>query len=255
MKERHQRILHILSKEGYLSPNALAQSLNVSRMTIHRDLDILAKKGMIKRVKGGATFSNYNESDPGWEAKHHLHQLAKEEIAQYAVEKFVRPHYRVFIESGSTARCILPYLAAYAPLDIYINCISLLKDLEIYASSNINFHIIPGMVHAENQTIIGTDAQKFLQSTTFDLCFLSATAVSLTGEFQDPDMEIIKVKEAVVKASKQVILLVNASKFGSQSQYKVYSPKDIHHLVCEQDIPPIFQSFLEKNHISLHIKP
>ena len=54
--ERQRRILSLLSEEAGISAGTLAQRLGVSRMTIHRDLESLGRKGLLQRVRGGAVF-------------------------------------------------------------------------------------------------------------------------------------------------------------------------------------------------------
>jgi DNA-binding transcriptional ArsR family regulator len=52
--ERHNRILSWLGEEQVLQIDTLAERLGVSRMTIHRDLNLLATAGLLEKVHGGA---------------------------------------------------------------------------------------------------------------------------------------------------------------------------------------------------------
>ena len=57
MDVRHKRIIDLLEAEAKIKVEALADRLNVSQVTMRKDLDILAEQGLIERTHGSAIFS------------------------------------------------------------------------------------------------------------------------------------------------------------------------------------------------------
>jgi DNA-binding Lrp family transcriptional regulator len=56
-KERHNKIVSLVDECGFLSVHELGEQLNVSEMTIRRDLSRLEQQGRVKKTYGGAASS------------------------------------------------------------------------------------------------------------------------------------------------------------------------------------------------------
>src|SRR5690625_7466435 len=86
--ERQSRILNLLRQRRSARVGDLAQELEVSEVTIRRDLDALARENLISKVHGGATLPlPPRTEEPGFEAKRHLHQIEKERSEERRVGK------------------------------------------------------------------------------------------------------------------------------------------------------------------------
>ncbi|HLS00757.1 MAG TPA: DeoR/GlpR family DNA-binding transcription regulator [Beutenbergiaceae bacterium] len=100
--ERRQRILEAVRRRGSVSVTTLAEELNVSGMTIRRDLDSLASEGKLDKVHGGATLrrgSTTQELDFDLTSEHNLEE--KDAIGELAAT-MVTPGMSVGISAGST---------------------------------------------------------------------------------------------------------------------------------------------------------
>src|ERR1041385_6431855 len=90
-RQRQERILEALRASGGVRVADLTEQLNVSYMTIRRDLDALAERGLVEKVHGGATVATQRTADePGFEAKSFRERPEKEAIAAQAI-RLVRP--------------------------------------------------------------------------------------------------------------------------------------------------------------------
>ncbi len=249
MKKRQENILQILSEKGAISVQDLAQKLNVSRMTIYRDIEVLLKTNYIKKVSGGIAKRNYKQIDPGWQAKSFLQKSAKQQICEFVSKNHIKDGQSLFIESGSTALTLIPFLTAFQNLKIYTNCIAALSLFDTREISGIELHMTAGILDPDSQALIGSETLSFIKTIDhFDSCFLSATGISLTGQLQDPHKDIIAVKQAVIKKSDNVFFLLDHSKFGKQSQYNGYDLNDINYIISDKAVPEPFQKlFLKKN--------
>ncbi len=86
-EQRRALILDEVRRRGGVRVNELTRRLGVSDMTVRRDLDALARQGVLEKVHGGAVpVAEASTHEPGFEAKSGLEQSAKESIARAAAE-------------------------------------------------------------------------------------------------------------------------------------------------------------------------
>src|SRR3954447_16076468 len=85
-RQRQERILEVLRASGGVRVSDLTEQLQVSYMTIRRDLDALAERGLVEKVHGGATVATQRTAEePGFEAKSFRERPEKEAICAEAV--------------------------------------------------------------------------------------------------------------------------------------------------------------------------
>ena len=86
-EQRRALILDEVRRRGGVRVNELTRRLNVSDMTVRRDLDALARQGVVEKVHGGAVpVVEASSHEPGFEAKSGLELGAKEAIARAAAD-------------------------------------------------------------------------------------------------------------------------------------------------------------------------
>src|ERR1700743_1126829 len=110
-RHRQSLILQSVRNDGSARVSDLTQQLGVSDMTIRRDLEVLAKDGLVEKVHGGAVLpGSHGGHEPGFEDKPVLESPEKNTIAR-AAAAMVRPNTAVAIASGTTtfalAQCLL----------------------------------------------------------------------------------------------------------------------------------------------------
>src|SRR5689334_13304602 len=98
--QRHRLIVEELRRQGAVRVSELTRLLDVSEMTIRRDLDALAAAGMLEKVHGGATLRGTLAADePGFDVKSEQQLLEKEAIARQAA-KLVEPGQSIGLTAG-----------------------------------------------------------------------------------------------------------------------------------------------------------
>ncbi|HLR57513.1 MAG TPA: DeoR/GlpR family DNA-binding transcription regulator, partial [Beutenbergiaceae bacterium] len=126
--ERRRRILEEVRRRGSVSVTTLAQQLDVSGMTIRRDLESLAAEGRLDKVHGGATLrrgASAEELDFDLTSERHLAE--KEEIASAALE-LIEPGMSVGISAGSTTWTFARRLAGVDDLTIVTNSLRVAEE-------------------------------------------------------------------------------------------------------------------------------
>src|SRR4051794_41610114 len=109
-RQRQERILEEVRVRGGARVSDLVELLAVSDMTVRRDIEALARRGLVTRVHGGATaVSAHSAEEPGFEAKFLLQTTQKAAIAA-AAASLVAPGASVAISAGTTTYAVAPGL-------------------------------------------------------------------------------------------------------------------------------------------------
>ncbi len=107
VSRRHQQIIDLFNKKNPLYVTELSQKLNVSELTVRRDLEALAKTGKLKRFHGGAQlFIQKDEQTLAYSNKDMIAQEQKQQIAQITAQ-YIKDGDTVFLNAGTTTFEIL----------------------------------------------------------------------------------------------------------------------------------------------------
>ena len=231
-EERFENILTLLKSHGFCTSQFLASELEVSEMTIRRDLAALDKQGKIKRVHGGARILQRAEN--GVRLRAELHMLEKKAIAETAVD-FVKEGETIFIDAGSTMVEL-----AYALRERNLRHLRVVTHAvavaAVLTSDEITVVQLGGEIYRASGAVTGQQALKFLESSRFDRCFLAASAVNTDFGVSDRHLPEIEVKRAAMQHSSWTALLIDASKWGAQSMLRVASLRELQCVISDENL-------------------
>ena len=167
--KRHQAILDLLQKEGYIGVSELCDMFNVSAVTIRKDLKLLENKGLLFRTHGGATFENPYINDRNVSEKEKIHVKEKNAIARAAV-KLIKPEDSIMIGSGTSMQSLAKAINIEGNLNITTS--SLNVSLELTKSPYYDILQLGGNVSHSSSSITGHFSQPILENISFNLLFL-----------------------------------------------------------------------------------
>jgi Transcriptional regulators of sugar metabolism len=181
-RHRQSLILQAVRSDGSARVSDLTQRLGVSDMTIRRDLEVLARDGLVEKVHGGAVLPGSPAShEPGFEAKLVLERPEKTAIAR-AAASIVTPGTAIAIGSGTTtfalAQCLLdvPGLTIVTNSLRVTNLFSGTRGLDGTADSVV----LTGGVRTPSDALVGPVADLTIRSLHFDLLFLGCYGFDVT---------------------------------------------------------------------------
>ena len=126
-RHRQSLILEDIRRMGSARVSDLTQRLGVSDMTIRRDLEVLARSGLVEKVHGGAVLPGAPRShEPGFEAKSSLEQPAKSAIAS-AAASLVTPGSAIGLSAGTTTFALAERLLGIPELTIVTNSVQVMN--------------------------------------------------------------------------------------------------------------------------------
>ena len=213
--ERLDEILSEIQRKGVLTIADLAAHLNVSEITVRRDLDELHEAGALERVRGGARPLSSHGQEPPVVQRETSQINEKREIAAVAAELIVDGDV-IGLESGSTtleiARCIARKI--WKRLTVITNSFTITQ--ELIRVPGIQLVFIGGVVLVDEMGTFGVLAAEFIRKIRIDKLFMGCRGI-------DPEFGIsndlqaeqeVETMQALVAASLRMICVADYSKFG-----------------------------------------
>lgn len=209
-EDRYQAILRVVAARGRVTIAELTRQLQVSEMTIRRDLAALDADGAIRRVRGGALPVASGSYEPPFAARAKLNSAAKRDIAA-ATSKLISDGETVILDGGSTGAAIAEELMGR---DITVCTPSLRVADVLSGSSTVRVMIPGGIVRPGERTLIGPAALRIFEDHRFDVYVMTVSGVHITAGMTEWNLDDAAVKRAALTAASRCIVAADASKFG-----------------------------------------
>ncbi len=243
-EERQSAIVAWARELGRVSVADLATRFGVTAETIRRDLDALARDGLLSRVHGGAVPPDKlprGEAPVG--AREVAAQPEKLAIATRAVG--VLPEGReltVLLDSGTTTAKLCGLLPERVGT-VFTNSVRIAGVLA--ERPGIEVFLLGGRVRGVTQAIVGAEAHAMLAKLRVDVAFMGTNGISVEHGFSTPDPAEAAMKEAMVRAARHVYVLADSTKFGSDEAVRFAELSDVDGLVTDERLAPGARAALE----------
>ena len=215
---RRMRILELLEERQSVSTAELSQDLGVSEMTIRRDLADLEKSLALKRTYGGATLKYDLGQTSLFALRSRLHVAEKKAIAKKAIG-LVKEGETIFLDASSTCYYFAQEIKQCKGLTIVTN--SPLLTWELMTFPAIKVICLGGTLRHQTGSLVGPETEELLLKLHADKLFIAVKGISLEAGLTEDDTAEAQVKRNKIKASTEVILLSDHSKFGGISLIQV----------------------------------
>ncbi len=213
-KERFNKILSLLKVKDYLKYSDLEKQLDVSPITIRRDIIKMEALGLLNRISGGVENRNINQ-DINYNIRSKKNLNKKKAVAKKA-SKYIKSNSLIFLDAGTTTFELIPYLKNH-DIMVVTNGVEHINEL---IKNDIKFILLGGYVKPSTKAIVGTVTTKQLEEFYFDLAFLGANGIDKEKGITTPDLEEAYVKMQAIKNSKNVYILADKTKIGKISNVK-----------------------------------
>jgi DeoR family transcriptional regulator of aga operon len=233
IEERRQHILSLIQKQGRVLVDELAISLDLSKITIRKDLDYLESKDLLIRTHGGALPLHGGAlSDPTIQEKEEFYRAEKIEIAK-AAAAMVSEGQCIILDSGTTTTEIARALLSLRNLTVITNALNIAADL---ARSNFEVILIGGTLRKNSLSVVGPLAEDVLKEIHADIVFLGVDGFDTTVGLTTPNVLEARVNRAMVKAAKKVIAVCDSSKFNRRSLSLIVPTSEIDQVITDNKL-------------------
>jgi DeoR/GlpR family transcriptional regulator of sugar metabolism len=211
--QRRDRIFAEIERAGGARITQLAEQLGVSEMTVRRDIDALARRGLIKKVYGGATAPARSTSDePGFEVKSHRELAAKDQIGAVAAA-LIQPRTTVAVSAGTTTYASAVHLARIPGLTVVTNSVRVADYLHAHGDPSQTV-LLSGGVRTPSDALVGPIAVQTISGLHVDALLLGVHGMDLAAGFTTPNLMEAEMNRAMVAATSRLIVLADHTKWG-----------------------------------------
>ena len=240
--ERRRRILALVRGKGSVLVTELEQQMEVSRMTIYRDLDALVAEGLVEKVHGGVVAVETAKmpvvADP--RARPLGERLAAARPAKRAIAQHLSQllaGVRTAVVDNSSTVYYLSETIGDGDLFLVSGGVSLYLELQRRSSKGVRVALHGGEPHERTGSLVGPLALGSLRDMRFDLAIVSSLGVLRdegTVFVSNPDEG--EVKRAYLEAARKRVLAVDSTKLGQSGPYLLTKLDEFDYLVTESGV-------------------
>jgi DeoR family transcriptional regulator of aga operon len=209
--ERHEVILKRLRHQGHVSVSELSKHLDVSEVTIRKDLNALEQRHLLYRTHGGATMSNPYVLDRSVEEKTGEHASEKDRIGK-AAAALVESQDSIILASGTTLMYVARHLRDVPGLTVVtsaMNVAAVLSGLPL-----VEILMLGGIVRKSSTSVVGPHAEQMLEDHACSKLFLGVDGFDLDYGLTTTNALEATLNQAMMRAAQRTVVVVDSSKFG-----------------------------------------
>jgi DeoR/GlpR family transcriptional regulator of sugar metabolism len=233
-EERHRLVCDAVQATGRIKVADLAGRMQVSEMTIRRDLEELEGKGALTRVHGGAVSNVSRSFEPGFAARSMLQTEAKQRIGR-AAAALVRDGETVIIDAGTTTLHLVQNLRR--DLRIRALALSLFIADELADMPNVTLMIPGGQVRQFERSFVGPATTAMIEQLTFDTTFVTVGGIDPEAGFTEYEFDDALTKKAALSSARRKVVVADSSKLGAVAFVRLCQAGDIDVLVTDRAAP------------------
>jgi DeoR/GlpR family transcriptional regulator of sugar metabolism len=235
---RRAQILERIQRDGGVSVADLARDHAVSAITVHRDLEQLAREGLVERVHGGARALRGLGTMPliatAWTQRVEQASAAKMAIAGHAAS-LVSPGSTIFLDASSSALALARRLMDEPPNELTLVTNSPAIAFELMAEP-IHVVICPGELDQHMRMLAGRWTVEFIGDLNFDTAFVSAAGLTLDAGLTTSRRPLADVVNAARAAAGRTVGLIDSTKFGRASLVTIARAQDVDLIVSDDGL-------------------
>jgi len=246
---RRRELLKIVQSRKSVSLDELVEHLNVSRMTVHRDLDMLASRGLLRKQRGGASAESSLLFESNFHYRQENYQPEKVALAKAAVQ-LIEPGHVIMIDDSTTTLQICDELDAIENVTVITNSLAVCERLR--GKPNARLVLAGGNYSDTLQGFYGLLCEQTLRKLRADWAFMSAPSVIGTCLYHQ-DQEVVRVKRAMMEAAGKSVMLLVASKFRTRALTQFAELSEFDHIFVDRQIDPAAARSLQQSGISFDL--
>lgn len=232
-EERRRRIAQRIKEDGSVTVSKLEGELNVSPMTIRRDLELLEQEGKARRTHGGAVLPGYASHEDSFQSRLEENVEVKDRLARRVLSEIAIGE-TIFVDSSTTS-----YYAARLMLinstniTMLSNLVPIMDLFHLNEAPNVDFIGLGGVLRKLTLSFVGPQTVRMIGQYFADKAILSVKGVTPDGYLTDPDPLEAEVKRAMIEHSREPVLLVDQAKFEAQGLSVIAHVSQLHAIITD----------------------
>lgn len=243
-EERQDHVATLALQRGRVSVTELAERFEVTTETVRRDLSALERRGVLRRVHGGAVPADaLTATEAGFGVRDVANTEVKDRIAAAALTLLPEGGGTLVLDAGTTTARLATLLPRDRRLSVFTNGVPVAGRLA--DAPLIDLHLVPGLVRTTTQAAVGVDAVEALGRIRAEVVFLGTNGISLEHGLSTPDHAEAATKRAMVRCAQRTVVLADSSKLGQELATRFADLADVDVLVTDDGIDDQWRRDLE----------
>jgi len=244
-EERRRELLKLVQSKKSVGLDELVQHLGVSRMTVHRDLDLLAGRRLLRKQRGGASAESSLLFESNFHYRQEVHRAEKTALA-CAAAQIIDPGDVIMIDDSTTTLQICDQLDAIENVTVITNSLAVCEKLR--AKPNVRLVLAGGDYIDTLQGFYGLLCEQMLGKLRANWAFMSAPSVIGTSLYHQ-DQEVVRVKRAMMAAAERSVMLLVASKFKTRALTQFAELNEFDRIFIDRQLDPASAKVLQQSGI------
>jgi len=236
VETRREAILARARAEGRVNVAELAPELGIAVETVRRDLKILADRGVVRRVYGGAVAIETAGFETDLDYRAAADVTEKRRVAVAAAQRRHGAE-TLYIDEGATPQFIAEALLGSGPMTVVTP--SLPVATRLAGEPEVTLLLLGGRVRGRTQGTVDHWAVRMLGELVIDLAYIGANGISREHGVTTQDPAVAAVKRAALERSRRRILFGAHTKFGASSLCRFADLRDFEAVVTGVELPAV----------------
>jgi DeoR/GlpR family transcriptional regulator of sugar metabolism len=247
-EDRIDTIAKFVLVNGTATAAELVELTGVSLMTVHRDLDELERRGMVRKHRGGVSALASTVFESNHEYRMRTSQAVKNAIAARALQ-FIEPGMSLMLDDSTTVLALARLLERIQPLTVVTNY---LANVEILRSvRNIRLIVVGGEYAPSHHSFVGSSCVDAIQGYSVDAAFISTSAMDAARTYHQEQEEIV-LKRAMIKSGRQKFLLIDSTKMPRTALYQLLPVRDFDFVIVNDVVDTeLVNALREQVHVEI----
>ena len=203
-------------------------------MTIRRDIEVLAERGLVAKVHGGAMAVEGATDEPGYATKSEQ-QLAEKAAIARAGARLVKAGSAIGISAGTTTAALARELTDVPELTVVTNSIPV-ADVFYHHGRRDQTVVLTGGTRTPSDALVGPVAQEAAARINLDMLFLGVHGMSPRAGFTTPNLSEADTNRALVAAARRLVVLADHTKWDLVGFATIAALSDAHILISDADL-------------------
>jgi DeoR family glycerol-3-phosphate regulon repressor len=248
-QQRQALIIEKIKEYGFVTIDELVEHFKVTPQTVRRDLNQLAKAQKISRHHGGAGIES-STVNTDYQTRKITDLYSKEKIAAELVQ-MIPNGASLFINIGTTIDTIARALLNHKGLRVVTNNLNVASILG--AKEDFSVVIAGGEVRHRDGGVMGEATEDFIKKFRMDFGIIGISGIDLDGSLLDFDYREVRVAQAIIENSRQVLLAADQSKFGRNAMVRLGNISQVDHFFTDAIPPAEIKQILVEHQVALHL--
>ena len=245
--ERQGQILRRLQEQGFVTVSDLAERLDVSEVTIRKDLQALEERDLLYRTHGGATPTDPYVLDRPVDEKAEERAEEKSRIARAAAE-LVDPGESVILASGTTVLEVARVLRGRRQLTVLTSALNVALALR---DADIEVLVLGGMLRPSSVSTVGPYAEDMLAEHAVTRFFLGVDGIDLEHGLSTTNALEAQLNRAMMAAAQRTVVVADSSKFGRRGFRKICDLEEVDVLITDAGVSDSYVHALDERGVEV----